>query len=243
MGGSVEGRRVGRVVGLWRYPVKSMAGEALSDIDVHWHGMAGDRRWAFVRDEAADSGFPWLTIRQRKDMGHYVPSFANPEDPDASATQVRTPSGAVFDVMDPALAAELHTDGARVMRDHRGNFDGFPLSLITTATLARLGEMAGVDLAPLRFRPNLLVETDGADPFVEDTWVGRTLHVGALTLRVDKRDGRCVITTIDPVTLERTPAVLMQIGKHREGCLGVYGSVVAPGQVARGDDVLLEGAL
>jgi uncharacterized protein YcbX len=242
MSGSVDGRRVGRVVGLWRYPVKSMAGEVLDAVDVHWHGVAGDRRWAFVRDEAADSGFPWMTIRQRADMQHYVPSFVDPAKPDASPTRVRTPSGAELDVMDPALAAELHLDGARVMRDHRGNFDGFPLSLITTATLARLGETVGLELDPLRFRPNLLVETEDAEAFVEDTWVGRTLQVGGMTLRVDKRDGRCVIVTIDPTTLERAPQVLKEVGASRDGCLGVYGSVVTPGRVARGDSVVLQGS-
>ncbi|WP_222928060.1 MOSC N-terminal beta barrel domain-containing protein [Luteimonas viscosa] len=51
-------RSVGRVVGLWRYPVKSMAAEALPEVDVSWHGFAGDRRWAFVRDGVAHSGFP-----------------------------------------------------------------------------------------------------------------------------------------------------------------------------------------
>src|SRR3954462_12559876 len=40
-----NGRQVGRVVGLWRYPVKSMGAEALAEVDVSWHGLAGDRRW------------------------------------------------------------------------------------------------------------------------------------------------------------------------------------------------------
>ena len=41
---------VGRVAGLWRYPVKSMAAERLENVEVSWHGLAGDRRWAFIRD-------------------------------------------------------------------------------------------------------------------------------------------------------------------------------------------------
>ena len=65
------GRPVGRVVGLWRYPVKSMAAEPLAEVDVSWHGFAGDRRWAFVRDGVPQSGFPWLTLRERADMSHY----------------------------------------------------------------------------------------------------------------------------------------------------------------------------
>ncbi len=65
MGCSRNGTSVGRVVGLWRYPVKSMAGEALKEAEVSWHGFAGDRRWAFIRDGMVNSGFPWLTLRER----------------------------------------------------------------------------------------------------------------------------------------------------------------------------------
>jgi hypothetical protein len=57
-------RVVGRVAGLWRFPVKSMAGEQLDEAELGWHGLAGDRRWAFVRGDTPRSGFPWLTIRR-----------------------------------------------------------------------------------------------------------------------------------------------------------------------------------
>src|SRR5512141_2002630 len=94
---------VGRVVGLWRYPVKSMAAERLLDAEVSWHGFAGDRRWAFIREGVTQSGFPWLTLRERGDMNQYLPSFVQPDQPDKSRTLVHTPSGAVFDVADPTL--------------------------------------------------------------------------------------------------------------------------------------------
>lgn len=55
---SEKGRPVGRVVGLWRYPVKSMAAEPLTEVDVSWHGFSGDRRWAFIRDGVTNSKFP-----------------------------------------------------------------------------------------------------------------------------------------------------------------------------------------
>ena len=61
-------REVGRVAGLWRYPVKSMAAEALERADVGWHGLDGDRRWAFIREGMVRSGFPWLTIRENPRM-------------------------------------------------------------------------------------------------------------------------------------------------------------------------------
>ena len=110
----------GRVVGLWRYPVKSMAAEALAEVDVSWHGLAGDRRWAFIRSDAPRSGFPWFTLRQRADLNHYRPSFVEPERPDKSPTVVRTPSGAVLEVTDQALAAELDPAGNRAIKPDRG---------------------------------------------------------------------------------------------------------------------------
>jgi uncharacterized protein YcbX len=233
-----NGRPVGRVVGLWRYPVKSMGAEALPEVDVGWHGLAGDRRWAFIRNGVTQSGFPWFTLRQRNDLNHYRPSFADPARPDKSPTVVRTPSGAIFDVADPALVAELCPNEVRVIRQDRGVFDTFPLSVITTQTIGRLGEMVGVPLDAQRFRPNILVEAE--EPFVEDSWVGRVLRIGNMRMRVDKRDGRCVVITIDPVTTERNAAILRAVARDRQGCLGVYGTTVEPGRIAVNDTVFIE---
>lgn len=235
-------RPVGRVVGLWRYPVKSMAAEPLAEIDVSWHGFAGDRRWAFVREGVAQSGFPWLTLRERQDMSHYRPSFVDPSQPDKSPTRVRTPAGVIFDVTDPALATELCPQGARVIKQNRGIFDTFPLSLITTQTIARLSEDIGTALDVQRFRPNILVEAAEDRPFQEDDWVGCVLHIGDMAMRIDKRDGRCVVITIDPVTSERNPAILRAVARDRQGCLGVYGSTVTPGRIAMNDSVVMRSA-
>jgi len=229
---------VGRVAALWRYPVKSMAAEELDGAEVSWHGLAGDRRWAFIRDGQVRSGFPWLTIRERPELAHYRPFFTERMRPNASPTLVRTPSGAELDVADPALAAELGP-GVRVIKQDRGVFDTMPLSLLTTQTLAALARLAGAGLAPGRFRPNFLVDAAGGD-FPEDAWVGRILRIGGLRMRVDQRDKRCVMVTIDPVTLRRDPAILRAIARERDARLGVYGSTVEPGQVAVGDPVELE---
>ena len=236
----MQNRKVGRVVGLWRYPVKSMGAEALAEADVSWHGLAWDRRWAFIRNGVTQSGFPWLTLRERGDLGHYRPAFVDPSQPDKSPTVVRTPSGAVLDVADPALGAELSPGGVRVIKQDRGIFDTFPLSLITTQTIARLGERVGARLDVQRFRPNFLVEAAEEAPFPEDEWVGCVLRIGGLRLRVDKRDGRCAVITLDPATTERDPAILRAVAQERQGCLGVYGSTVEPGRVAVNDPVVLE---
>jgi hypothetical protein len=66
------------------------------------------------------------------------------------------------------------------------------------------------------------------------------LRVGAMRMRVDKRDGRCVVINIDPVTTERNPAILRTVAQERDNCLGVYGSTVEPGRVAMNDPVVVE---
>jgi uncharacterized protein YcbX len=229
---------VGRVAGLWRYPVKSMAAEELKDVDVSWAGLAGDRRWAFIRAGQERSGFPWLTIRERPGMATYQPHVKEPGRPNASPVKVRTPDGKEFDVADPALAAELGP-GVRVIKQDRGVFDTMPLSLLSTQSLASLEKMTGADLTVTRFRPNLLVDAPGPD-FPEDAWVGRILKIGGLGMRVDKRDQRCVTVTIDPVTLDRNRAILRAIAKERDNQFGVYGTPVKPGRITVGDLVELE---
>ncbi|WP_412538237.1 MOSC domain-containing protein [Longispora sp. K20-0274] len=228
---------VGRVSALWRYPVKSMAAEGLDAVDVAWNGLVGDRRWAFVRDGLPGNGFPWLTIRQRADLGLFRPSFVEPDRPDASDVVVRTPEGKELELLDPALAAHLD---ARVMKLDRGTFDAVPLSLITTRTVTALGALVGADLDARRFRPNLVIEPTDGTPFAEDSWVGRTLRIGDLLMHADRRDRRCAIVNIDPETADRDSRVLRAIAAERDLCLGVYGTVAAPGRVAVGDPVILE---
>jgi uncharacterized protein len=231
--------QIGTLVGMWRYPVKSMAPEALSEAEVSWQGIAGDRRWAFIRPDLERSGFPWLTLREVADMGQFTPRFADPAQPDKSRTLVRTPEDHDYEVTDPALAARLG-DGVRVIKQDRGVFDSLPLSLITTSTVDGIGTLAGRPLEVARFRPNLLVAAAPGEAYPEDSWLGATLRIGGMAMRVDRRDPRCVITTMDPDTGERDPRVLREIAQHRGNCAGVYGTIVTPGSIALGDAVVIE---
>jgi uncharacterized protein YcbX len=235
----VTGDQVGRVVGLWRYPVKSMAPESLDEADVSWHGLSGDRRWAFIQDGMPRSGFPWMTIRELPAMRHYLPFFVEPERPDDSRTMVRTPGGDELEVIDPALAAELG-DGVRVIKQNVGVFDTMPLSLITTQAIASLDAWVQPALTPERFRPNLLVEASGSEAFPEDGWIGSVLRIGEMRMRVDQRDVRCVMINIDPETDEKDPDLLRTVARERDTYLGVYGSTLEPGSVRVGDPVFAE---
>ena len=229
-------RTLGRVAALFRYPVKSMAAEALDQIDVGWNGFDGDRRWAFVRRGLVRSGFPWLTIRENPSMWKYQPYFVEPQNPNQSTTLVRTPSGEEMDVTDEELADELGHECTLIKQD-RGVFDAFPLSLISLQTIRALSASVGRDLEMRRFRPNIVIDAvDGGDA-PEEAWVGDTIAIGAMQMRIDKRDKRCVMINVDPETTQRDASVLRAVAQERDARLGVYGTIVSQGKIRIGDEV------
>lgn len=229
--------RVGVVSRLWRYPVKSMAGEALASVDVSWAGLAGDRRWAFVRPDSHRNGFPWHTIREFPAMSGYIARLASPDRPDKSPVLVRTPGGGRYDVTDPRLAAELGT-GVRVMRLDRGTFDAMPVSVISDSSVSALCTLAHVPADERRFRPNVVVTLDSGTPFAEDDWVGSAVRIGAAVLRIDRRDSRCVVVNVNPVSGLRDSRLLQVIGAARAAKAGVYATIVQPGPIRVGDPVV-----
>ena len=242
MGPRAGGRghgRAGIVSGLWRYPVKSMAGEALACVGISWSGLEGDRRWAFVRPDSGGSGFPWHTIREFPRMSNYVALLSEPARPDRSRVLVRTPDGCRYDVTDPRLAGELGT-GLRVMRLDRGAFDAMPVSVISDSTVSALCTLARVPGNELRFRPNVVVTLDSGVPFEEDEWVGSAVRIGAAVVRMDRRDSRCIIVNVDPASGLPGSRLLQVVGSARRACAGVYGTTVLPGLIRVGDPVVVE---
>jgi uncharacterized protein YcbX len=121
------------------------------------------------------------------------------------------------------------------MRLDRGTFDAMPVSLITAPTVAALCAAAGVPGDELRFRPNIVVTPASGTPFPEDGWVGHSLHIGAASMRVDRRDTRCVIVNVNPRSGKPDAPLLKAIGRYRHACAGVYGTTVQPGLVRLGD--------
>jgi uncharacterized protein YcbX len=236
--GARTGVQAGIVTGLWRYPVKSMAGEAITSAHLSWDGIAGDRRWAFLRPESGTSGFPWHTIRENPAMSTYVPRLLEPGRPDKSAVDVQAPGGKTYSISDPGLADELGA-GVRVMRLERGMFDAMPVSLITTSTVSALCTLAGVPGSELRFRPNLVITPASGAPYAEDEWVGCSLCIGGAAIRVDRRDSRCVIPNVNPGTGQPDAPVLKVAGRHHGACAGVYATTIRPGLVRVGDPVMI----
>jgi uncharacterized protein YcbX len=125
---------------------------------------------------------------------------------------------------------------ARVVRAPVGMTDSaFPsVSVLSRASLAALGGSLGRDLAMERFRGNLWL--DGLAPFAEFDLVGREIRVGAATLAVRERIGRCAATSVDPATgvVDADTLGALEAGwGHRD--FGVYAEVVEGGPVALGD--------
>jgi uncharacterized protein YcbX len=120
-------------------------------------------------------------------------------------------------------------------------FDGATIHLITTATLDRLRSLdSDSRFEPRRFRPNFVIESPpDSTGFVEDTWVGRTLSLGVVELRIDRPCPRCVMTTLPQGYLPKDPGVLRTAVRQNEGNVGVYASVIRGGRVRRCDPVRL----
>jgi uncharacterized protein YcbX len=236
---------VGRVVALYRYPVKSMSGEEIQRTAVSWTGIVSDRRYAFIRADY-QGAFPWLTGREVPDLLRYQPYFSSQERPDISPVHVRTPEGHELPIRSDELRRELearYSGPVHVLHLGRGAYDMLPISLLSTATLATLGAAAGRVLDPRRLRPNVLVEPVRMVSYPEDEWRGGVLVFGeredSAHVRVTDRIPRCVMINIDPESSERDPAVLKATGLAHDGCAGVHATVEAPGTITAGDSIYL----
>jgi uncharacterized protein YcbX len=119
------------------------------------------------------------------------------------------------------------------------HFDAGAVHLVTTATLAALAEGLGEPIATERMRPNLLIDAGAADGLLEDGWLGRTLAIGEVTLRIVGRTERCVMVGHAQPGLPRHPRLLQAVGRVNDACAGVYADVVTPGRIRAGDPVTL----
>src|SRR5438128_1754292 len=117
---------IGQVEAIFRYPVKSMAGEQLQAADVGWHGLDGDRRLALRRLKDR-GGFPWLTAGKLPDLLLFTPvRRQNGDAGDELPTHVRTPDGREIGIFDEELAAEVqrrHRAPVQMMNMKHGIFD------------------------------------------------------------------------------------------------------------------------
>ena len=236
---------VGTVVSLHHYPVKSMTGEPLDQVKVGWHGLAGDRRFAFVRS-GNRTGLPWLSAREFPGLIRYRAYFMDSANPDVSTLMIRTPDDQEF--LAESLEIRAHIEAAYgeevfPLSLWRGTYDSMPVSLISQQSISAISESIGQPLEISRFRPNILINALSTKPFPEDRWVGELIILGeqpdAVRIRICRRDPRCMIVNLDPKTARQNSEVLREIVQQRRNLLGVYGNPERTGNIKVGDPVYL----
>jgi uncharacterized protein len=234
---------IGRVVELVRYPVKSMAGVASESAFLGWHGLHGDRRFAFRR-VADKSGFPWLNASRLADLILYQPCRVEERNGEPLPTHVRTPAGVEHELWSKELQREVAERFGReveLMQVRHGIFDDATVSLISSATIAGVSRESGVAVDSRRFRANAVIECDEGEPFLEERWMGGTLVFGEKgpAVRVTMRDARCVMLNLDPDTAAQDPRMLKTVVRLNQNNAGVYGTVVRTGKISVGEPVSL----
>ncbi len=209
-----------QVIELWRYPVKSMAGERLEVAEVRLDGIVGDRVV-----HAEDARGRLITARTHpKLLG-----FRAVSGPDGGPLVNGLPWA------DPQIRQAVEAavgPGARLVRgDGVDRFDVLPLLVATDGALAALG----VDHR--RLRPNIVI--GGVEGLAEREWPGWRLGIGEVVIDVAKLRGRCVMTTYDPDTQKQDLSVLKRIVRKFGGRMALDCAVVEPGRIAVGDPVEL----
>lgn len=236
--------KIGHVEQLFRYPVKSMAGEPLEVADLGWYGLAGDRRLALRRlDERG--GFPWLSASKLPDLVRFAP-HRQEDAPGDLPSHVRTPEGEELPVFGDALATEIGRRlraPVQMMHLRHGMFDETPISVIASETVREIGRLAGRGADVRRFRPNIVVRLLEPAPFAEDVWVGGVLSFGegdaAPAVAITMRDLRCSMLNLDPDAASPAPEVLKAVARANQTCAGVYGVVTRTGQLEIGQPITL----
>jgi uncharacterized protein YcbX len=225
------------VLELWRYPVKSLLGEAVELVEVDERGVRGDRLFA-VTDRAGRVGSGKTTRRFRRLDGLFDLRARS----DDGRVFVTLPNGRELAVGDSRLnqfLSERYREELRVLEESTvPHHDAAPLHLLTTASLRWLqAHLPPSIIDRRRFRPNILLDEAG-DDVVEDGWVGRRFALGDAVIQIVGRTERCVMTTNPQEELPMDSAVLRSVTRRNDLCLGVYAMVEQPGAVRAGDALL-----
>ncbi|MGX6608353.1 MOSC domain-containing protein [Micromonosporaceae bacterium Da 78-11] len=241
-------------IGLWRYPVKSMGGEALDALPFEAGGIVGDRQYAVVMTENGriltakrtprllDASARWCENRVEITLpdGRVVTSddptvagvltawLGTPVRLERTAGQVRTVADYPNDLTDPRRVSSFDLPAW-------GFADEAPVHLLSQGTLrqARAAHPRG-DWDARRFRPNVLLDSSDGDAVGPDL-VGRLVELGEATLAITSGCRRCVMITQPQRGLPADRELLRTVLGRFDAVLGVYAEVASAGEVRTGD--------
>ncbi len=208
------------VAELWRFPVKSLAGERLERANLGDRGIPGDRLVWVCGPEGV------RTARRHHRLLGLHGTLGPDGEPLIDGYRWQDPRAL-------ALVRQAAGDDAWLERtDEEDRFDILPLLVATDGAIAAFGRDGR------RLRPNIVI--GGVPGLQEFDWPGSVLAIGDARIHLHSRRGRCPMTTVDPETLEVDPDVLKEIGRRFNGRLALNAEVLAPGPIALGNTVHLE---
>jgi uncharacterized protein YcbX len=235
-----------RLAAVHIYPVKSLGGQSVAGAEVQPWGLHNDRRWVVLeadgtrlsaREEHRMLGIiasPTASGLELTAPDESVLEVATPVDGPYVPTSVsrlesvRLAANGAHCWLSQRLGRDVRLawlDDPRrrsVAIDHGGMAgdsltlaDAGPLLLTTTTSLRQLNDWLpdGTSIEMARFRPNVVVD-DVPRPFEEDDW--RDIRIGNVSFRFAEICDRCVMTTIDPVTLVAGKEPLRTLARHRQ---------------------------
>jgi len=207
-----------KVADIWRYPVKTMAGEKLQRAGIGSLGIEGDRV-VHVEDAAGRV----ITSRSH-------PRFLGHKGSLGPRGEVMV-DGRPWD--SPEVAAQvvdIAGRGARLVRyEGAERFDVLPLLVATDGAIAAFGH------DHRRLRPNIVIgEVEG---MAEREWPGGCLRIGRVLIGVQDLRLRCIMTSYDPDTLVQDKEITRGIYRRFEGKLALNCFVIEGGEIAAGDGV------
>jgi uncharacterized protein YcbX len=209
-----------KLLELWRYPVKSMAGESLSAAPLDFDGVAGDRLL-----QVRDGRGRLVTSRSHPALLAHRGTLGPDGEPLVDGRPWASPE--VDRWVEEAAGA-----GTQLLREEGPRrFDILPLLVATDGAVAAFG------YDRRRLRPNLLI--GGVEGLAEREWEGRRLRVGRVIIGLEDLRERCIMTTFDPDTQAQDVDVLRKIRREFDGRLALNARVLEPGQVQVGDRVEL----
>jgi len=207
------------VAEIWRYPVKSLAGEQVDAAEINADGIAGDRRVLIFNEQTrrlvtSRTHPKLLGLKGTLDENNMALINGIPWDNPEADRMIMTAAG--------PHARLIDWDGLE-------RFDVLPLLVATDGAI----EAFGYDRR--RLRPNIVI--GGVNGLAEREWPGHQMRIGKAVIEFAQLRGRCVMTTYDPDTLKQDHAVLRHIVKEFDGTLALDTDVIQGGHIAVGDKV------
>lgn len=289
---------VGRISELWRYPVKSMAGESISSACFDAFGMVGDRAWAAINTETGDVGWgkSYPGLLNLKARYAQEPSSSRAYCEDVPAVSIHFPGGEVASsdenldaTLSDYIGAPLQLNPLEPpentqhyrwqnpvdyeailkilgigpdepppdMNAYDGSIiellaeyfappgtynDMFPVHALTSSSIEHMEQQSGESFELQRFRPNFLIETSpGISGLVEFEWIGKQLSIGDSLFKVEAKTIRCSMPARGqaPYDLPQNAKIAKSLFAETQRFLGAYLTVVQPGKISTGDEVIL----